>query len=136
MSCLAKAFNFHENESFNQHSKPQRKPYDDVAFLVHIVFHCVQIERLFTAVTSRLQEERMVGSGEELKVISKCFSSIDVTSNKSDASRLTNGDPSNYWQSDGAARSHFIRFPTTTTTTSDQSKHWKCTAVVVVAGCA
>uniref|UniRef100_K1PFX0 Zinc finger ZZ-type and EF-hand domain-containing protein 1 n=1 Tax=Magallana gigas TaxID=29159 RepID=K1PFX0_MAGGI len=48
-------------------------------------------------------------SGEEVRTINPCFSNIEVSSNYSDAHRLTNGDPSTFWQSDGSARSHWIR---------------------------
>ncbi|XP_077868975.1 zinc finger ZZ-type and EF-hand domain-containing protein 1-like [Saccoglossus kowalevskii] len=59
--------------------------------------------------TVQEQQEAVGSSGEELKVIHKCFRSIETSTNKGDASRLTNGDPSSYWQSDGSARSHWIR---------------------------
>ena len=48
-------------------------------------------------------------AGEFLRPLTKCFSSTETSSNKADAFRLTNGDQSSYWQSDGPARSHWIR---------------------------
>ncbi|KAK7112606.1 zinc finger ZZ-type and EF-hand domain-containing protein 1-like isoform X2 [Littorina saxatilis] len=54
-------------------------------------------------------EDQVLGEGEELKPISKCYSSIEVSTNSSDAYRLTNGDAKTFWQSDGAARSHWVR---------------------------
>ncbi|XP_078317573.1 zinc finger ZZ-type and EF-hand domain-containing protein 1-like isoform X2 [Crassostrea virginica] len=48
-------------------------------------------------------------SGEEFRTINPCYSNIEVSSNTSDAYRLTNGDPNTFWQSDGSARSHWIR---------------------------
>ncbi|XP_060607279.1 zinc finger ZZ-type and EF-hand domain-containing protein 1-like [Ruditapes philippinarum] len=53
--------------------------------------------------------ETSLSDGEEVKLLNPCFSSIEVTSNNSDAHRLTNGLTHTFWQSDGAARSHFIR---------------------------
>ncbi|KAK3090627.1 hypothetical protein FSP39_013259 [Pinctada imbricata] len=50
-----------------------------------------------------------LGSGEEVRTISPCYSNIEVSSNTSDSYRLTNDDHNTYWQSDGSARSHFIR---------------------------
>ncbi|XP_076459760.1 zinc finger ZZ-type and EF-hand domain-containing protein 1-like isoform X2 [Babylonia areolata] len=54
-------------------------------------------------------EDQVLAEGEELKPISKCYSSIEVSTNSSEAYRLTNGDAKTFWQSDGAARSHWIR---------------------------
>ncbi|XP_061181596.1 zinc finger ZZ-type and EF-hand domain-containing protein 1-like [Saccostrea echinata] len=48
-------------------------------------------------------------TGEEVRTINPCYSNIEVSSNTSDAYRLTNGDPNTFWQSDGSARSHWIR---------------------------
>ncbi|XP_078346247.1 zinc finger ZZ-type and EF-hand domain-containing protein 1-like isoform X2 [Oculina patagonica] len=50
-----------------------------------------------------------VEEGEVLKPLMKCYTALEVSSSKGDISRLTNGDPSSYWQSDGPARSHWIR---------------------------
>ncbi|XP_068674922.1 zinc finger ZZ-type and EF-hand domain-containing protein 1-like [Montipora foliosa] len=50
-----------------------------------------------------------VEEGEVLRPLTKCYTSLEVSSNKGDVSRLTNGDASSYWQSDGPARSHWIR---------------------------
>ncbi|PVD39043.1 hypothetical protein C0Q70_01670 [Pomacea canaliculata] len=54
-------------------------------------------------------EDQLLAEGEELKPITKCYSRLEVSTNSSDAYRLTNGDPNSFWQSDGAARSHWIR---------------------------
>ncbi|KAL8625230.1 hypothetical protein ACOMHN_029988 [Nucella lapillus] len=54
-------------------------------------------------------EDQVLAEGEELKPISKCYSSIEVSTNSSEAYRLTNGDAKTFWQSDGAARSHWVR---------------------------
>ncbi|VDI77113.1 Hypothetical predicted protein [Mytilus galloprovincialis] len=59
-------------------------------------------------------QEGVLGSGEELRTISPCHSNIEVSSNSSESYRLTNGDPNTYWQSDGTARSHWIRLHTKT----------------------
>ncbi|CAC5406051.1 unnamed protein product [Mytilus coruscus] len=55
-------------------------------------------------------QEGVLGSGEELRTISPCHNNIEVSSNSSESYRLTNGDPNTYWQSDGTARSHWIRY--------------------------
>ncbi|KAI0221571.1 Zinc finger ZZ-type and EF-hand domain-containing protein 1 [Lamellibrachia satsuma] len=55
------------------------------------------------------QEESALVSGEEMQPITKCFSSLEVSTNRGDANRLTNTDFSSYWQSNGSARSHWIR---------------------------
>ncbi|KAM9441391.1 zinc finger ZZ-type and EF-hand domain-containing protein 1 isoform 2-T2 [Clarias gariepinus] len=46
---------------------------------------------------------------DRVKVVSQCFSSIEASSNSADVHRMTNGDTVSYWQSDGSARSHWIR---------------------------
>ncbi|XP_053310913.1 zinc finger ZZ-type and EF-hand domain-containing protein 1 isoform X2 [Spea bombifrons] len=43
------------------------------------------------------------------KTITKCYSNIETSSNSSDIDKMTNGETSSYWQSDGSARSHWIR---------------------------
>nr|XP_054763632.1 zinc finger ZZ-type and EF-hand domain-containing protein 1-like [Lytechinus pictus] len=48
--------------------------------------------------------------GGEVKLTTKCFKSIQVSTNPREASRLTDGDPSTYWQSDGPAHTHWVRF--------------------------
>ncbi len=53
-----------------------------------------------------------MNDGEELKPIARCTKSMEVSTNKSDVYRLVNGDFSSYWQSDGAARSHWLRLGT------------------------
>ncbi|KAK3717323.1 hypothetical protein QZH41_011553, partial [Actinostola sp. cb2023] len=47
--------------------------------------------------------------GEILKPLTKCYTDIEVSSNKSDVMRVVNGDSNSYWQSDGPARSHWVR---------------------------
>ncbi|KAM5180064.1 zinc finger ZZ-type and EF-hand domain-containing protein 1 [Mantella aurantiaca] len=51
------------------------------------------------------------GSDESLKfkTVTKCYSSIETSSNSSDIDKMTNGETTSYWQSDGSARSHWIR---------------------------
>lgn len=44
------------------------------------------------------------------KPITKCYTYIEVSTNKEDVGNLTNGESSSYWQSDGSARSHWIRY--------------------------
>ncbi|XP_072475032.1 zinc finger ZZ-type and EF-hand domain-containing protein 1 isoform X2 [Notamacropus eugenii] len=46
---------------------------------------------------------------EELKAIAKCYTYIETSSNSADIDKMTNGETSSYWQSDGSARSHWIR---------------------------
>ncbi|XP_044312042.1 zinc finger ZZ-type and EF-hand domain-containing protein 1-like [Varanus komodoensis] len=44
-----------------------------------------------------------------LKSVSKCYTHIETSSNSADVHRMTNGETSSFWQSDGSARSHWIR---------------------------
>lgn len=46
---------------------------------------------------------------EKVKVLTQCYSSIEVSSNVGDIFKMTNGETSSFWQSDGSARSHWIR---------------------------
>lgn len=47
---------------------------------------------------------------EKVKVLTQCYSSIEVSSNVADIFKMTNGETSSFWQSDGSARSHWIRY--------------------------
>ncbi|KAM9320058.1 zinc finger ZZ-type and EF-hand domain-containing protein 1 [Gastrophryne carolinensis] len=51
------------------------------------------------------------GSDESLKfkTVTKCYSSIETSSNTFDIDKMTNGETTSYWQSDGSARTHWIR---------------------------
>ncbi|XP_006863340.1 PREDICTED: zinc finger ZZ-type and EF-hand domain-containing protein 1 [Chrysochloris asiatica] len=46
---------------------------------------------------------------DKLKSVAKCYAYIETSSNPSDIDKMTNGETSSYWQSDGSARSHWIR---------------------------
>lgn len=46
---------------------------------------------------------------EKVKVLTQCYSSIEVSSNVADIFKMTNGETSSFWQSDGSARSHWVR---------------------------
>ncbi|XP_076130954.1 zinc finger ZZ-type and EF-hand domain-containing protein 1 isoform X1 [Alosa pseudoharengus] len=46
---------------------------------------------------------------DKVKVVTQCYSLIEVSSNTHEASKMTNGETTSYWQSDGSARSHWIR---------------------------
>ncbi|KAK7804179.1 hypothetical protein U0070_022487 [Myodes glareolus] len=46
---------------------------------------------------------------DKLKSVTKCYAYIETSSNPADIYRMTNGETSSYWQSDGSARSHWIR---------------------------
>lgn len=46
---------------------------------------------------------------DQVKMINKCYRRIETSSNGGDIDRLTNGETSSFWQSDGSARSHWIR---------------------------
>ncbi|XP_035382867.1 zinc finger ZZ-type and EF-hand domain-containing protein 1 isoform X1 [Electrophorus electricus] len=46
---------------------------------------------------------------ERVRVISQCYSSIEASSNAADVHKMTNGETMSFWQSDGSARSHWIR---------------------------
>ncbi|XP_023509054.2 zinc finger ZZ-type and EF-hand domain-containing protein 1 isoform X1 [Equus caballus] len=46
---------------------------------------------------------------DKLKSVAKCYAYIETSSNSADIDKMTNGETSSYWQSDGSARSHWIR---------------------------
>ncbi|XP_049325560.1 zinc finger ZZ-type and EF-hand domain-containing protein 1 [Astyanax mexicanus] len=46
---------------------------------------------------------------DRVKVISQCYSFIEASSNATDIPKMTNGETASFWQSDGSARSHWIR---------------------------
>ncbi|RVE63589.1 hypothetical protein OJAV_G00137730 [Oryzias javanicus] len=46
---------------------------------------------------------------DKVKAITQCYSMIEASSNVADVFKMTNGDTTSFWQSDGSARSHWIR---------------------------
>ncbi|XP_069082790.1 zinc finger ZZ-type and EF-hand domain-containing protein 1 isoform X1 [Pleurodeles waltl] len=46
---------------------------------------------------------------DALKPVSKCYTCIESSSNSGEVDKMTNGETTSYWQSDGSARSHWIR---------------------------
>ncbi|KAM9846213.1 zinc finger ZZ-type and EF-hand domain-containing protein 1 [Aulostomus maculatus] len=46
---------------------------------------------------------------DKVKVVTQCYSTIEASSNVSDIYKMTNGETASFWQSDGSARSHWIR---------------------------
>lgn len=46
---------------------------------------------------------------DRVKVITQCYSTIEASSNVADVYKMTNGETASFWQSDGSARSHWIR---------------------------
>ncbi|XP_034149248.1 LOW QUALITY PROTEIN: zinc finger ZZ-type and EF-hand domain-containing protein 1 [Esox lucius] len=46
---------------------------------------------------------------DKVKVITQCYSFIEASSNAADIHKMTNGETATFWQSDGSARSHWIR---------------------------
>lgn len=46
---------------------------------------------------------------DKVKVVTQCYNSIEASSNAADIYKMTNGETSSFWQSDGSARSHWIR---------------------------
>nr|XP_014350788.1 PREDICTED: zinc finger ZZ-type and EF-hand domain-containing protein 1 [Latimeria chalumnae] len=46
---------------------------------------------------------------DELRIITKCYNHIETSSNSADICKMTNGETTSFWQSDGNARSHWIR---------------------------
>ncbi|KAM9348292.1 zinc finger ZZ-type and EF-hand domain-containing protein 1 [Symphorus nematophorus] len=46
---------------------------------------------------------------DKVKVVTQCYSSIEASSNVADIYKMTNGETASFWQSDGSARSHWIR---------------------------
>eukprot|EP00111_Clytia_hemisphaerica_P007029 TCONS_00020380-protein len=55
------------------------------------------------------KQEPPLQADEILKPINRCFTSAEVSSNRNDASKLIDNDNGTYWQSDGPARSHWVR---------------------------
>lgn len=49
---------------------------------------------------------------DKVKVVTQCYSTIEASSNVADIYKMTNGDTASFWQSDGSARSHWIRHVT------------------------
>uniref|UniRef100_A0A667YP60 Zinc finger ZZ-type and EF-hand domain containing 1 n=1 Tax=Myripristis murdjan TaxID=586833 RepID=A0A667YP60_9TELE len=59
-----------------------------------------------------LQKEKELNRDPEVdkvKVVTQCYSAIEASSNVSDIYKMTNGETASFWQSDGSARSHWIR---------------------------
>ncbi|XP_053187523.1 zinc finger ZZ-type and EF-hand domain-containing protein 1 isoform X2 [Scomber japonicus] len=46
---------------------------------------------------------------DKVKVVTQCYSTIEASSNVADIYKMTNGETASFWQSDGSARSHWIR---------------------------
>uniref|UniRef100_A0A3B5B598 Zinc finger ZZ-type and EF-hand domain containing 1 n=1 Tax=Stegastes partitus TaxID=144197 RepID=A0A3B5B598_9TELE len=46
---------------------------------------------------------------DKVKVVTQCYSTIEASSNVTDIYKMTNGETASFWQSDGSARSHWIR---------------------------
>ncbi|XP_069741096.1 zinc finger ZZ-type and EF-hand domain-containing protein 1 isoform X2 [Narcine bancroftii] len=59
-------------------------------------------EQCPTDITSDRESDR-------LKVITKCYTTLETSSNSSDIDKLTNGETTSYWQSDGSSCSHWVR---------------------------
>nr|XP_047143287.1 zinc finger ZZ-type and EF-hand domain-containing protein 1 [Hydra vulgaris] len=55
------------------------------------------------------KQEPTLQADEVLKPIARCFTSVEVSTNKNNAFKLMDNDNATYWQSDGPARSHWIR---------------------------
>lgn len=46
---------------------------------------------------------------DKVKVVTQCYNFIEASSNAADIHKMTNGETVTFWQSDGSARSHWIR---------------------------
>lgn len=46
---------------------------------------------------------------DKVKIVTKCYSVIETSSNSADIDKMTNGETVSFWQSDGNARSHWLR---------------------------
>uniref|UniRef100_UPI00398EF9C9 zinc finger ZZ-type and EF-hand domain-containing protein 1 isoform X2 n=1 Tax=Pristiophorus japonicus TaxID=55135 RepID=UPI00398EF9C9 len=46
---------------------------------------------------------------DKLKMVTKCYTTIEASSNSTDVDKMTNGETTSYWQSDGSSCSHWIR---------------------------
>uniref|UniRef100_A0AAZ3PWD1 Zinc finger ZZ-type and EF-hand domain containing 1 n=1 Tax=Oncorhynchus tshawytscha TaxID=74940 RepID=A0AAZ3PWD1_ONCTS len=59
-----------------------------------------------------LQKEKELNRDPEVdkvKVVTQCYNFIEASSNAADIHKMTNGETVTFWQSDGSARSHWIR---------------------------
>uniref|UniRef100_A0A3P8R6J0 Zinc finger, ZZ-type with EF hand domain 1 n=1 Tax=Astatotilapia calliptera TaxID=8154 RepID=A0A3P8R6J0_ASTCA len=59
-----------------------------------------------------LQKEKELDRDPDVdmvKVVTQCYSTIEASSNVADIYKMTNGETASFWQSDGSARSHWIR---------------------------
>ncbi|XP_062887585.1 zinc finger ZZ-type and EF-hand domain-containing protein 1 isoform X3 [Mobula hypostoma] len=46
---------------------------------------------------------------DKLKIVTKCYTTLEASSNSTDVDKMTNGETTSYWQSDGSSCSHWIR---------------------------
>ncbi|XP_051891309.1 LOW QUALITY PROTEIN: zinc finger ZZ-type and EF-hand domain-containing protein 1 [Pristis pectinata] len=46
---------------------------------------------------------------DKLKVVTKCYTTLETSSNSTDVDKMINGETTSYWQSDGSSCSHWIR---------------------------
>ncbi|XP_066551309.1 zinc finger ZZ-type and EF-hand domain-containing protein 1 isoform X2 [Amia ocellicauda] len=46
---------------------------------------------------------------DKVKIVTQCYNFIETSSNAADIYKMTNGETMSFWQSDGSARSHWIR---------------------------
>uniref|UniRef100_A0AAY4E5U1 Zinc finger ZZ-type and EF-hand domain-containing protein 1 n=1 Tax=Denticeps clupeoides TaxID=299321 RepID=A0AAY4E5U1_9TELE len=46
---------------------------------------------------------------DKVKVVTQCYSLIEASSNATEVHKMTNGETVSFWQSDGSARSHWVR---------------------------
>lgn len=90
-----------------------------ICFIEHLRNLCkirnptIKFDTISLTELSEPEEHKLLGadgSSTDVRYVGKPYSSIEVSSNMSDVNKLTNGNTGSYWQSDGAARSHWIRF--------------------------
>lgn len=72
---------------------------------------------------------------DKLKSVTKCYTHIETSSNSADIDKMTNGETSSFWQSDGSARSHWIRWAQGWGSESWASQPGSSWAGLILAGC-
>lgn len=73
---------------------------------VHVSDLCLFLSDLDIQYRAELDHDPDV---DKVKVVTQCYSTIEASSNVADIYKMTNGETSSFWQSDGSARSHWIR---------------------------
>uniref|UniRef100_A0A672L7F8 Zinc finger ZZ-type and EF-hand domain containing 1 n=1 Tax=Sinocyclocheilus grahami TaxID=75366 RepID=A0A672L7F8_SINGR len=80
--------------------------YENISFVLHIHILLAVLSDLDIQYRAELNHDPDV---DKVKVVTQCYSFIEASSNSADINKMTNGETVSFWQSDGSARSHWIR---------------------------